>query len=173
MRVVDCLDGCTLRMKALKSFELFASRCSVTSQKTFQLQQQRRKNLKPRLQIIISEGPEMSVFQYYLWRCWGTPRVHTRHSRSALSATYARLQLKLRTSVLYACKLRSQCRCQLLTSCCVGGRIMSMEHWCYDNDGRKLKYLVTNLHQYHYVQHKYHMDLFGIEPGPPQLQASD
>lgn len=120
-----------------------------------------------------SEGSEMSLFQYYLWRCWGTPRVHKRHSRSALLATYARLQLKRGTSVLYVCKLRSQWRCQLLTTCCVGGRIMRVEHWCYDNDGGKLKYLVTNLYQCHFVQHKFHMDLFGIEPGPPQWQASD
>ena len=43
-----------LKMKALKSFELFTSRCSVTSQKTFKLEQQCFKNLKPRLQIIKS-----------------------------------------------------------------------------------------------------------------------
>jgi len=49
-------------MEALKSFELFTSRWSVTSQKTFKLQQQRWKNLKPRLQIISSEGSEMLSF---------------------------------------------------------------------------------------------------------------
>lgn len=113
------------------------------------------------------------IFQYYLWRCSGIPRVHTRHSWAALSAAYARLQLKLRTSVLYVCKLRSRWRCQLLTSYCVGSRIMSMEQWCFDNDGGKPKYLVTNLYQCHSVQHKFHMDWFGIEPGPPQWQASD
>jgi hypothetical protein len=57
---LDCL---TLRMKALKFFELFTSRCSVTSQKTLKLQQQCCKNLKPRLQIISSEGSEMLIFK--------------------------------------------------------------------------------------------------------------
>jgi len=49
-------------MNALKSFELFTSRCGVTSQKTFKLQQQGWKNLKPHLQIINAEGCEMLSF---------------------------------------------------------------------------------------------------------------
>ena len=143
-RTIDCLDCLTLKIKALKPFELITSRCGVTSQKTLKLEQQRCKNLKHRLPVISSEVSEMFILRYYLWRCWGTPRVHIRelHCRQHTQDYRGIRQFRLNTTVLYVYKLRSK-RCQLLRSCRVCGRLMSMEHWCYD----KPKYLVTNLSQ--------------------------
>jgi hypothetical protein len=47
-----------------------------------------------------------------------------------------------------------------------------MEHRWNDIDRGKPKYSGKNLSQCHFV-HKSHMDLPGIEPGPPLCEAED
>jgi hypothetical protein len=49
---------------------------------------------------------------------------------------------------------------------------MSMAHWWNDSYREKLKYLNENLSQCHSVHYKFHKDWLGIEPVPPQREAS-
>jgi hypothetical protein len=48
-----------------------------------------------------------------------------------------------------------------------------MEHRWNEIDRGKPKYSGKNLSQFHFVHHKSHMDLPGIEPGPPGWEAGD
>jgi hypothetical protein len=43
---------------------------------------------------------------------------------------------------------------------------MTMGHWWYDTDRRELKYFEINLSQCLFVNHQFHMDWLGNEPGP-------
>jgi hypothetical protein len=97
-------------MKALKSFALFTNRCSVTSQKTLNLQQQRCKNLKPHLQIISSEGSEMLIFKILsLEMLRNTTTAHTTFT----GCTFGNIRKTTEEfgswnlGQLYVCKLRS------------------------------------------------------------------
>lgn len=40
-----------------------------------------------------------------------------------------------------------------------------MEHLWDDNDRGEMKYLKQNLFQYYFVQHRFHTDRAGTEPG--------
>ena len=55
----------------------------------------------------------------------------------------------------------------------VVGEWMGMEHWWNGTDRGNLKYWERNPSQYHFVHHKSHMDLSGIEPMPPLWGAGD
>jgi hypothetical protein len=57
----------------------------------------------------------------------------------------------------------------------VGGRRLTalMDHQWNDIDRRKPKYSGKNLSQCHFVNHKFHMNWPGIEPGPPRWEAGD
>jgi hypothetical protein len=48
-----------------------------------------------------------------------------------------------------------------------------MEHRWNEVDRGKPKYSEQNLSQRHFVHHKSHMDLPGIEPGPSRWEAGD
>jgi hypothetical protein len=48
-----------------------------------------------------------------------------------------------------------------------------MEHKWNEIERGKLKYSGKNLSQCHYVRHKSHMDLAGIEPRPPRWEDGD
>jgi hypothetical protein len=48
---------------------------------------------------------------------------------------------------------------------------MSMEQWWNGNE--KPKCLEKNLSQYYFMDHKCHLDLPGINPGPPKLVLGD
>jgi Zn-finger protein len=48
-----------------------------------------------------------------------------------------------------------------------------MEHRWNEIDREKPKYSVKDLSQCHFVHNKSHMELNGIEPGPPRSEAGD
>jgi len=49
---------------------------------------------------------------------------------------------------------------------------MAVEHWWNGSDRGKLKYWERNLSQWHFVQHKSHIDWLGIEPGSPWWEST-